>query len=208
VPARSQRDVFVVGYAGRLVPEKGLDVLIDAAAAVDGAAVRLVGNGPLRAELETRARKSGLMLEVDSHVRHEDMAAAYTTFDVLVLPSRTTARWAEQFGRVLVEALWCGVPIVGSDSGEIPWVIGSTGGGIVVPEGDVRALRDALVRLRDSPSLRRDLAEHGRVRAEEQFSVTAVAGALDRALRAAAGITAFTARATRHAVAGPAAVNV
>ncbi len=55
---------------------------------------------------------------------------------MLALPSRTTPTWKEQFGRVIVEALWCGVPVVGSDSGEIPWLIELTGGGLTFPEGE------------------------------------------------------------------------
>jgi len=201
-PAASSHDAFVVGYAGRLVPEKGLDVLIDAAAGLDGAVVRLVGNGPLREELQARAARQGVTLELDASVRHADMAAAYARFDVLVLPSRTTPTWAEQFGRVLVEALWCGVPVVGSDSGEIPWVIDSTGGGLVVPEGDVAALRAALARLREAPELRRELAARGGERAREQFSVEAVARGLDRALRDAIGQPADVAQRSVAEVAG------
>jgi glycosyltransferase involved in cell wall biosynthesis len=189
----SPREAFVVGYAGRLVPEKGLDILIDAAAGID-VVVRLVGNGPQREALEARAARRAVVLEIDTMVKHDDMATAYAGFDVLVLPSRTTRSWVEQFGRVLVEALSCGVPVVGSDSGEIPWVIGSTGGGIVVPEGDVRALRQALVRLRDSPALRRELAERGGERSRALFSVDAVASRLDLALRAATGRAASTSR--------------
>jgi glycosyltransferase involved in cell wall biosynthesis len=176
---------FVVGFAGRLVPEKGLDVLIDAAAGLDGVAVRLVGNGPMRAELETRAATRRVALEIDTTVKHENMGEAYSSFDALVLPSRTTPTWAEQFGRVMVEALSCGVPVIGSDSGEIPWVIDATGGGLVVPEGNVAALREALARFRDSPRLRRELAERGREQARRLFSVAAVARGLDRALREA-----------------------
>lgn len=182
VPRRSSQGIFVVGYAGRLVEQKGLDLVIDAARGLEGVAVRLVGNGPLRDELQARARGAGVELEIDTTVKHEGMAAAYAGFDVLVLPSRTTLTWVEQFGRVLVEALWCGVPVIGSDSGEIPWVIGSTGGGLVFPEGDVRALREAIVRLRDTPGLRRDLAVRGAERARSQFSVEAVAERLHLAL--------------------------
>ena len=176
---------FVVGYAGRFVPEKGLDLLIDAAAGVERLALLFVGDGPLRPALEAHAARVGVRLQIDSTVSHGDMAGAYRRFGVLVLPSRSTETWAEQWGRVLVEALWCGVPVVGSDCGEIPWVIGSTGGGLVFPEGDVAALREALVRLRDSPELREELAERGGRRARERFSVEAVARRLDGALRAA-----------------------
>jgi glycosyltransferase involved in cell wall biosynthesis len=113
------------------------------------------------------------------------MPAAYAGFDVLVLPSRATPKWAEQFGRVLVEGLSLGVPFIGSDSGEIPWVLHVTDGGIVVPEGDVAALRRALVRLRGSPAVRHQMAERGRERALAQFSVAAVASGLDCALKEA-----------------------
>jgi glycosyltransferase involved in cell wall biosynthesis len=177
-----ERTMFVVGYAGRLVAAKGLDVLIDSVSGIDGAVVRLVGNGPMRDELERRAAARSVALEIESNIRHEDMGRAYASFDVLVLPSRTTPTWVEQFGRVLVEAMWCGVPVVGSDSGEIPWVIRSTGGGLVVPEGDVTALREALIRLRDSESLRHELGERGRSQVKEQFSIEAVARELDRTL--------------------------
>jgi glycosyltransferase involved in cell wall biosynthesis len=187
--ARSDHGPFVIGFAGRLVPEKGLELLIDATAGVDGALVRMVGNGPMYEQLRRRAIARSVQLEIDTSVKHEQMAAAYAGFDVLVLPSLTRATWAEQFGRVLVEALWCGVPVIGSDSGEIPWVINATRGGLVVPEGDVAALRDAIVRLRDSPSLRRELADQGRERVGELFSVQAVGRELDRSLRQAAGLT-------------------
>jgi glycosyltransferase involved in cell wall biosynthesis len=193
------REEFVIGYAGRLVAEKGLDLLIDAAAGLERVALRFVGNGPLREELERRARDRRVVLQVDTTVKHEEMAAAYASFDVLVLPSRTTPTWVEQFGRVLVEALTCGVPVVGSDSGEIPWVIGLTGGGLVFPEDDVGALREALVRLRDSPALRRALAQRGRERSRAEFSVEAVARGLDLALRAASRLPAPGARSPEAA---------
>ena len=187
VAAVPPRSAFVVGYAGRLVPEKGLDVLVEAAAGVDGLLLRFVGNGPERDGLAARARELGVALEIDTGASHDTMAAAYAGFDVLALPSRTTPAWTEQFGRVLVEALLCGVPVVGADSGEIPWVIEVTGGGLTVPEGDPAALRATLVRLRDDPPLRRRLAVHGREQVLARFSVEAVAREFDAALRAAAG---------------------
>ena len=81
--------------------------------------VLLAGNGELREQL---AQMNGPDVDVQIYADlvHEDMAPA-SEMDVLVLPSHTTPRWAEQFGRVLVEALWCGIPVVGSSSGEIPW---------------------------------------------------------------------------------------
>jgi glycosyltransferase involved in cell wall biosynthesis len=101
------------------------------------------------------------------------MPAIMRRFDVLVGPSLTTPRWKEQFGRMLVEAMACGVPVIGSDSGEIPNVIGDAG--IVVPEGDCVALRTAIARLRDDPAERRLLAERGHIRARTLFTQEAVA---------------------------------
>lgn len=178
------REGFVIGYAGRFVAEKGLNVLIDAVAGLSDVTLRLVGNGPLREDLRSRAAAGDVRLEIDTTTPPEHMPRAYAGFDVLVLPSLSTATWEEQFGRVLVEAMWCGVPVVGSDSGEIPWVIDSTGGGVVVPEGDVAALRETLRRLRDAPGLRQELAERGREQSRARFSVESVARELDAALRA------------------------
>jgi glycosyltransferase involved in cell wall biosynthesis len=188
VAERSSRESggeFVIGFAGRLVPEKGLDTLLEAAAGLDGVAVRLIGNGPQRDRLTARAADLGVSLRVDSGVRHEQMAEAYSEMDVLVLPSLSTPTWTEQFGRVLVEAMWCGVPVIGSSSGEIPWVIDSTGGGIVFEEGNLIALREAIAELRDSPTRRRELGLKGQAQVQETFSVEAVGRALDAALAGA-----------------------
>jgi glycosyltransferase involved in cell wall biosynthesis len=94
---------------------------------------------------------------------------------VLALPSLTTTSWKEQFGRVLQEAMACGIPVVGSDSGEIPHVIGDAG--LVTPEGDAAALRDALRRLMDDAHLRHDLGHRGRARVLERFTHARVAAA-------------------------------
>jgi glycosyltransferase involved in cell wall biosynthesis len=184
-PRRSP-ETFTIGYAGRLVPEKGVWDLVEACALLQGP-VRLlfVGDGPLRAALE-EVRLSHVEIRIESEITHNRMPEAYAEMDVLVLPSRTTSRWAEQFGRVLVEALSCDVPVVGSDSGEIPRVIGATGGGQVFPEGDVGELARVLADLRDRPEERARLARGGREKALRLFGVEAVAEELDRTLYDAA----------------------
>src|SRR5579862_2503796 len=154
---------FTIGFAGRLVPEKGVLDLARAARLLGGPArLLLVGDGPLRAELQSEAPSPDLQVEIRSGVTHDRMRDAYADMDVLVLPSRTTRSWAEQFGRVLVEALSCGIPVVGSTSGEIPWVVSSTGGGLLFQEGAVDQLADVLRGLRDDPLSRRQLASAGR----------------------------------------------
>src|SRR5262249_34312465 len=91
----------------------------------------------------------------------------------LALPSFGQPNWVEQFGRVLIEAMACGVPVVGSDSGEIPHVIGDAG--LVVPEDDVSALRDALEALAADPARRAEYARRGRARVLERFTQEQVA---------------------------------
>lgn len=179
-------DTFRVGFAGRLVPEKGIEVLVDAVRRLDGDVELVVaGDGPLREWLEG-AELGGASLRLLSNLGHDDMAEAYGRMDVLALPSLSTPRWTEQFGRVLVEALWCGVPVVGSDSGEIPWMVTTTGGGHVVPEGDASALAAMLDELRANPEKRRHLADRGREAVEATFGVAAVADSLEAVLQSAA----------------------
>lgn len=156
---------FTVGYLGRLVEQKGLADLVQAAAGLAGEPrLVLIGAGPLEAELRGRAERLGLgaRLELRPAVPSTLVPKELGLLDVLVLPSRTRANWKEQFGRVLVEAMACGVPVVGSDSGEIPNVIGEAG--LIFPEGDVEALRQCLGRLQGSAEERRVLARLGRQR--------------------------------------------
>ncbi|MDQ0577121.1 glycosyltransferase [Agromyces albus] len=133
-----------VGYLGRLVPEKGLTVLLEAVAQDARLRLRIGGSGPLRAALEASAAATGLSDRVEflGPVDPDDVVAFYRTLDVLAVPSLPTPTWTEQFGRVAVEAMACGIPVVSSDAGALPDVVG--GAGIVVPAGDAPALAAAL----------------------------------------------------------------
>ena len=177
---------FTIGYAGRLVASKGLIDLLEAVRTLQAPVeLVLIGNGELREQLEHQPIPGSHVRVLDG-LTHEQMALGYAQLDVLVLPSRTTPTWKEQFGRTIVEALWCGVPVVGSDSGEIPWLIELTGGGLVFAEGDRRALAARLTELREHPQLRRELAMRGRARVKELFSVPAATDRLERMLVGAA----------------------
>ena len=178
---------FTVGYAGRLVESKGLmDLLAAVRALTAPVELVLLGDGELRERLEGQ-QIPGSRVRVVTGLTHDQMPEGYAQLDVVVLPSHTTPTWKEQFGRVIVEALWCGTPVVGSDSGEIPWLIGLTGGGVVFPEGDVGALAGALSSLREHPERRRELAETGRAAVERLFSVPAATDALEALLLGAIG---------------------
>lgn len=183
-PARPAHTGLVVGYVGRMVPEKGIETLIDAAEALGPAIqVILIGEGPQRSALTAQvcARQLTERIHFYPPAPPAQVARQICQFDVLVLPSRTTRLWKEQFGRVLVEAMACQIPVVGSDSGAIPEVIGDAG--LVFPEGDAASLADCLRRLEASPELRRELAVRGYERAKRSFSQEHIARATARVYR-------------------------
>jgi glycosyltransferase involved in cell wall biosynthesis len=181
-PASTAARSFTVGFAGRLVESKGLPDLLEAVRGLSAPVeLVLIGDGELRGQLEDQPIP-GSHVRVVRGLGHDQMPEAYAQLDVLVLPSRTTPSWKEQFGRVIVEALWCGVPVIGSDSGEIPWLIELTGGGVTFPEGDRDALAAQLNRLREDPALRRRLAVTGRAAVERLFSVPAATDSLEHLL--------------------------
>jgi glycosyltransferase involved in cell wall biosynthesis len=160
---------FRIGYAGRLVEEKGLDVLREAVGSLP-APRRLVlcGQGPC---LEKMLNVPFVQWAGD--LPREQLPRFYRGLDALVLPSRTTSSWKEQFGRVLVEAQACGTPVVGSSSGAIPEVIGDAG--LVFPEGNAAYLSVALQRLRADTHLHRSLSIKGRERVCSQYDWNAIA---------------------------------
>ncbi len=177
-PATRPPRPYTIGYFGRLVEEKGVALLLDAAAQLEGEwRLIILGGGPLRTTLEARAQALGIAARVSfrAQVPSVAMPQQYHTVDVLVLPSHTRPNWKEQFGRVLVEAMASGVPVIGSSSGAIPDVIRDAG--LIFPEGNVTALREALCRLRDDPAHVATLAAKGRARVEAQFASQRVADA-------------------------------
>jgi len=171
-PARD----FVIGYVGRLVPEKGVDLLIDAVADLQEMwCLHVVGNGSEKESLMAQSRRLGLSANVrfGSWMPSLRMPAFYRQLDALVLPSRSRPNWVEQFGRVLIEAMACGVPVIGSDCGEIPHVIGDAG--LVFPEDDTEALRACLIQLMRNPETASRLAKRGRERVLDQFTQKTIA---------------------------------
>ena len=161
----------VIGFIGRLVEEKGVFVLLEALAGLGGEwRLHVVGSGPLESAVKQRADQLGLAHRItwERGIRSTQVPERLRTFSLLVQPSLTRQHWKEQFGRAVMEAMACGIPVVGSDSAEIPNVMGDAG--IVVREGDAAALRKAIARMLADSELRRELSRRGRARVEERFT--------------------------------------
>ena len=167
---------FNIGFVGRLVYEKGVDILIRVLTRMPlDVRLNVYGSGPELAALRDLTES----LQIQDRVlmapwmSSDKIPALLHTFDVLVLPSRSTSGWKEQFGRVLIEAMASGVPVIGSSCGEIPHVIGDTG--FVFQENDLFALEEALMLLYSDISLRSELAQKGRKRVLTHFTQASVA---------------------------------
>ena len=155
----------LIGYVGRVVEQKGLKTLLLALNEIRELPWRLVmiGTGEFEPEFDTIAQQLNLSDRIQKlgFVPFTETPNYLSALDILVLPSETRASWKEQFGRVIIEAMACGTPVIGSDSGEIPHLINATKGGLVFPEGNAIALSQRLSELILNPELRSDCADTG-----------------------------------------------
>lgn len=174
---RPDDEPFTIGYIGRLMPPKGVLVLVDALAQIKAENWRflVVGDGTERPTMERKLAEHGLLDRCDfvGAVQYEETPKYFQKIDVLAMPTITTPKFREQFGRVLIEAMACNVPVVGSTCGAIPEVIGEAG--IVVAENDAAALANGLRRLIRDTDLRKTLSSAGRRRVQENFTWERVA---------------------------------
>jgi hypothetical protein len=167
---------MAIGFIGRLVPEKGLDSLFRACVKLHGRwRIVVVGSGPSQEQLETLAERLGIASRISwlGALPAERLKEIWPTLDCLVVPSRSTTHWVETYHPALVEAMGHGVPVVGSDSGALPDIIGNAG--LVVPEDDVAALTSALQRLADTPRDRLRFGRDARLRVMAEYVDEAVA---------------------------------
>lgn len=179
-------DGYIVGYVGRIVERKGLMDLVNALPLCPTETnLVIVGSGEYVPALQGRLRELGL----ESRARFltecclGELPRLMNALDLLVLPSWTVPSWKEQFGRVIIEAHACGIPVIGSDSGAIPEVIG--GGGLVFPERNPAALAARISELHRNPICRRTLGQIGFRQVIDNYTWERVAERMHRIYRTA-----------------------
>jgi len=167
---------FVIGFIGKIDKQKGLFDLIKAASGIkERIQLLIIGNGELKGEASQFVTSLGLKQKtvLMDAVPHSHVPNYLNCIDALVVPSISLPNIKEQFGRVIIEGMACEVPVIGSDSGEIPATIGRAG--LIFKEGDVADLRDKIEALIKNRSLRAMLAGKGRKRVLENFSWKVIA---------------------------------
>lgn len=169
---------FTAGYVGRILYMKGVDLLIEAAAALPDLHLIIAGSGEDQGTMQERCRELGIADRIKWRppMPERQIPEFLRQMDVFVLPSRTTEGWSEQLGRAAIEAMACGVPTIGSSSGAIPEAIG--GAGLIFKENSLQSLVEKIVRLRDCAPARNRLRHAGRERAIQCFTWDRFAGDL------------------------------
>lgn len=179
--ARPAERPLAIGFAGRLVPEKGLDLLMRACVKIHGSwTLTVAGSGPAQEELEALAERLGIASRVTwlGALTRARLAEVWPRLDCIACPSRATPQWIEVVGRTPMEAMAHGIPAVVTRTGALPEVVGD--GGIVVDEEDVAGLAQALERLCTDPAERARLGAQARQRVLREYTDAAVA---DKTLR-------------------------
>ena len=164
----------VIGFLGRFVPEKGISLIMRILDQLNSPWRALfVGGGPMETELKRWGAQKGDRVRVITGVPHDRVNGYLNAMDVMLAPSQTTPRWKEQFGRMLIEAFAAGVPVIGSDSGEIPFVIRDSG--IIVAENDESGWLTALRKFLDSEVRQKEIQNSALQRVHKEFTWSMVA---------------------------------
>jgi glycosyltransferase involved in cell wall biosynthesis len=167
---------LAIGFLGRLVPERGLDILFRACVGLAGKwTLTVIGTGPSQEELEALSERLGISARVSwlGALPREEVDQVWPRLDCLVFPARTTARWVATTARAALHAMANGVPVLASDSGALPEIVGDAGR--IVPEEDVAALSAALEALHNNRSECERLGTAARRRIMDEFSDAAIA---------------------------------
>ena len=162
---------FIIGFVGRFVPSKGIDTLIESLQFLPKECeLLLVSTTHLPEEFTKLAEK----LKVKNRIKvvegkpHQELPKYLQQMNIFVLPSKTTLTWKEQFGRVIIEAMAVGLPVIGSSSGAIPEVIGDAG--LVFKEGNAKELAEKILLIKKSAKLQKELSEKSLKRVAQKYT--------------------------------------
>lgn len=175
----SEKTKFKIGFIGRIIKEKGVFDLIKAFSLLENKynnwELVFLGNGDEKNNLINFIQQNKLIDRVEfiDSVDHKNVGIILNQFDIFVLPSYDTPEWKEQFGHVLIEAMACEVPILGSTGGYIPNVIGDSG--LIFKQKNINDLKDKLEMLMASEDLRKSFALSGFNRFKNNFSYEMIA---------------------------------
>ena len=165
-----------IAYFGRVIPEKGLHILIEALAKLKDLEWQLLLDefkayrNPYYEHIKSLIKEHDLESRVvEFEATHQEMPRYFNAADIVVMPSVSTPNFKEQYGRVAVEAMACGCLVIASDSGALPEVIGD--GGIIVPENSQEALGDALSKALQNVEFRENLVNLATKRAINYLSI-------------------------------------
>jgi len=178
---------FVVGFVGRITWMKGiLDIAKAIGCLPDDVHLLVVGDGDDKDRLVDAALKGGWAkrLHLTGHVLSDEVASYMRAMDCLVLGSRTTEGWVDTFPNVVPQGMATGLPVVGSDSGAIPFMLG--GRGLLFHEGSVDEIVDHVMNLRSDQSLCMKIGESLRERALSEFCICGINGRLEEFLQSIA----------------------
>ena len=174
---RKDRKKFILGYIGRITHEKGMDTLISSLEGLKNVKLVLAGTGNEDYVQAIKEKAKAYDVEFAGFLGRDKVAKFLASIDALVLPSITTPQWKEQFGRVIIEAFASKTAVIGSSSGEIPFVIGKAG--MVFEEGNKEELRKAINKLIYNPGLYRKLVEAGYKRVQSNYTNEIIAKKID-----------------------------
>lgn len=166
----SVKDNVKVFFSGRLVPYKGVDILLKSFKTIEGAELFLTGKGPLEDDLRKFVDDNGMSHKVHflGFLSDSDLKAAYADCDIFVLPSVLKS---EAFGIVQIEAMAYGKPVINTNlpSG-VPYISVDGKTGFTVQPYDAVGLNEAIIKLVNNPSLREEYGKAARKRVEECFN--------------------------------------
>ena len=168
-------DQFVIGYVGRLTEAKGvLDLLTAIEDMPPVWQLLMIGDGDSRLAVEAwvESHTYGQRVKMTGYLPPDEIPKYMNAMDCLVLGSHTTEDWIDTFPNVIPQAMAIKLPVIGSDSGAIPYQLG--GKGMIFPEKDINLLRECLWKLANDNELRGKIGENLYRRARELFCIEAL----------------------------------